>query len=173
MSDGTVVLSTPTEAGDEPFLLATNLLGLAAVISDANRTAAGEGAIKHLGSECFVLDDGFQHLRLARDLNILTVDATNPWGGGGLLPYGHLREPVDGVSRANCVVITRSDQAENVNALQADLDKLTGGCPVFLSCMETLRITPLHGAHDASSLTKPSVAFCAVGNPVLLRTSAP
>jgi tetraacyldisaccharide 4'-kinase len=165
VSDGTVVLSTPTEAGDEPFLLATNLLGVAAVVCDANRTAAGEGAIKHLESECFVLDDGFQHLRLARDLNILTVDATNPWGGGGLLPYGHLREPVDGVSRANCVVITRCDQAENVEALQADLDKLTGGRPVFLSCMQTLRITPLHRAHDTSSLPKPSSAFCAIGNP--------
>ena len=82
VSDGYGVLASPSEAGDEPYLLATKLKGLAAVISSADRIAAGQEAIKDFGTECFVLDDGFQHLRLARDLNIVTIDATNPWGGG-------------------------------------------------------------------------------------------
>src|SRR5688500_192500 len=96
VSDAFTVLATATEAGDEPFLLAQNLKGLAAVISDADRAAAGKWALENLGAEVLVLDDGFQHLGLARDLNILTIDATNPWGGGRLLPYGSLREPRSG-----------------------------------------------------------------------------
>ena len=82
VSDGNAVLAKPSEAGDEPFLLATNLRGVAAVISSADRVAAGNEAIRQFDTDCFVLDDGFQHLRLARDLNIVTIDATNPWGGG-------------------------------------------------------------------------------------------
>ena len=71
VSDGYGVLASPSEAGDEPYLLATKLTGLAAVISSADRIAAGREAIKDFGTDCFVLDDGFQHLRLARDLNVV------------------------------------------------------------------------------------------------------
>ena len=80
--------------------------------------AAGKWAIENLGSEVFVLDDGFQHLRLARDLDIVTIDATNPWGGGSLLPHGRLREPRAGLSRADCVVITRTDQVEDLASIK-------------------------------------------------------
>src|SRR5687768_10961141 len=132
VSDGKTILATPAEAGDEPFLLATKLLGSAAVICNADRISAGRFAIETLGADCFVLDDGFQHLRLARDLNIVTIDATNPWGGGQLLPYGRLREPVSNLSRADCVVLTRCDQAENLETLQAEIRDLTGGRPTAL-----------------------------------------
>ena len=100
VSDGYGVLASPSEAGDEPYLLATSLTGQAAVISSADRIAAGQEAIKDFGTDCFVLDDGFQHLRLARDLNIVTIDATNPWGGGTLLPYGRLREKPEGTEQS-------------------------------------------------------------------------
>jgi tetraacyldisaccharide 4'-kinase len=159
VSDGTTILATPSEAGDEPYLLATNLLGTAAVICNADRISAGRYAIEAFGTECFVLDDGFQHLRLARDLNIVTIDATNPWGGGELLPYGRLREPVSGLSRADCVVITRSDQAPNTGALhelRAQIRSLIPAHPLFLSTMRALH---------APANTGPVAAFCAVGNP--------
>ena len=96
VSDGNKLLASEREAGDEPYLLARNLIGFAAVVSNPDRVAAGEWAIKNLGSEVFVLDDGFQHLHLSRNLDIVTIDATNPWGGGSLLPYGRLREPRSG-----------------------------------------------------------------------------
>src|ERR1044071_16215 len=114
VSDGYGVLASPSEAGDEPYLLATKLAGLAAVISSADRIAAAQEAIKDFGTEVFMLDDGFQHLRLTRDLNIVCIDATNPWGGGRLLPYGRLRESREGLIRADCVVLTRCNQVENV-----------------------------------------------------------
>ena len=157
VSDGTNVLANPSEAGDEPFLLATNLAGVAAVISNADRIEAAKGAIKHLGTDCFVLDDGFQHLRLERDLNIVTIDATNPWGGGHLLPYGRLREPLSGLSRADCIVITRADQANNLDALRDEIRRLTENAPLFQS---TMRIKNL-----PETIPTPVAAFCGVGNP--------
>jgi len=165
VSDWQTVFASASEAGDEAYLLAKNLEGVAAVISDANRAAAGKDAIKHLNPDCFVLDDGFQHLRLARDLNIVTIDATNPWGGGNLLPYGRLREPRSSLSRADCLVITRADQAEGIQSLRSELAQLTVGCPQFLSRMRTVRIAPLTDPSESPDLPQRSAAFCAVGNP--------
>src|SRR5215210_5941933 len=75
VSDGERMLADARQGGDEPFLLAEKLLGLAAVISDADRVAAARWALENLRSDIFILDDGFQHLRVARDLDIVTVDA--------------------------------------------------------------------------------------------------
>lgn len=165
VSDGYGVLASPSEAGDEPYLLATKLTGLAAVISSADRIAAGREAIKDFGSDCFVLDDGFQHLRLARDLNVVTIDATNPWGGGRLLPHGRLRESVEGMSRADCVVLTRCDQVESVTALREEIARLINDRPIFESRMRMVRLSPLKNGGE--SITPPARvgAFCAVGNP--------
>jgi len=165
VSDGYGVLASPNEAGDEPYLLATRLVGLAAVISSADRIAAGQEAIKDFGTDCFVLDDGFQHLRIARDLNIVTVDATNPWGGGKLLPYGRLRETPDSLSRADCVVITRCDQVRDLENLRSDICRLTGERPIFHSRMRTARVSPLKNGSDALPSSARVGAFCAVGNP--------
>jgi tetraacyldisaccharide 4'-kinase len=165
VSDGYGVLASPSEAGDEPYLLATKLTGRAAVISSADRIAAGQEAIKDFGTDVFVLDDGFQHLRIARDLNIVCIDATNPWGGGRLLPYGRLRESLDGLKRADCVVLTRCDQVENVEALRDEVSQLTGGRPIFESRMRPLRVVSLKNGPATVALPGRVGAFCAVGNP--------
>ena len=165
VSDGYGVLASPSEAGDEPYLLATNLTGMAAVISSADRIAAGQEAIKDFASDCFVLDDGFQHMRLARDLNIVTIDATNPWGGGSLLPYGRLREAPEGLSRADCVVLTRCDQASKLDSLRVEISRLTGNRPIFHSEMRTSRISPLKNGSEPLTAPASVAAFCALGNP--------
>jgi tetraacyldisaccharide 4'-kinase len=167
VSNGKKLLAAPRESGDEPYLLAKNLIGRAAVIANPDRTAAGTWTIKNLGTEVCVLDDGFQHLALSRDLDIVTVDATNPWGGGSLLPYGRLREPLAGLSRASCVVITRTEQVQDVTPIKNELQRLVPGVPVFSSRMVTSGIHTLTGqAVDSSSLPSHKVAaFCGVGNP--------
>jgi tetraacyldisaccharide 4'-kinase len=167
VSDGSKVLTNAQEAGDEPFMLAQNLKGLSAVISDPNRIAAGQWAIENLGVEVFVLDDGFQHLALARDLDILTIDAANPWGGGMLLPAGRLREPRSGLSRADCVVVTRSDQTDELASLRADIQRLIGSGPIVISEMKVKHISRLNTEQpeELLSLPLPAVAFCALGNP--------
>jgi tetraacyldisaccharide 4'-kinase len=165
VSDGYGVLASPTEAGDEPYLLATKLAGQAAVISSADRIAAGQEAIKDFGTEVFVLDDGFQHLRLARDLNIACIDATNPWGGGRLLPYGRLREAPEGLSRADCVVLTRCDQVESVEELREQVSELIEGRPIFESRMRAARVVSLKNGPETLAVAGRVGAFCAVGNP--------
>lgn len=166
VSNGTELLANQREAGDEPFLLAKNLLGIAAVIANPSRVAAGAWAVEKLNTEVFVLDDGFQHLRLARDLDIVIIDATNPWGGGSLLPYGRLREPLAGLSRADCVVITRTEQVEDL-AIRTAVERLVGSAPVFTSRMVASGIRRLDGGSvERQSLQAQLLeAFCGVGNP--------
>ena len=171
VSDDQKVLANEREASDEPRLLAENLLVLAAVICDADRFAAGQRAIKEFASDVFILDDGFQHLRLARDLNIVTIDATNPWGGGHLLPYGRLREPCRGLSRADCVVITRADQASDIDSLEAQITDLSHNRPIFTSRMKVRGLRrledqfPREDEASERSIEPPIGAFCAIGNP--------
>jgi tetraacyldisaccharide 4'-kinase len=167
VSDGNKLLASERQAGDEPFLLAQNLLGIAAVVSNPDRLAAGEWALKNLGTEVLVLDDGFQHLRLARDLDIVTIDATNPWGGGTLLPYGRLREPRAGLSRADCIVVTRTEQVGDTVPIIENIRRLAGATPVLSSRMMTSAICTLNGERvtDDSLPAQPIAAFCGVGNP--------
>ena len=170
VSDGEKVLASETDAGDEPRLLAENLQGLAAIISDADRFAAGQWAIRELGSDVFILDDGFQHLRLARDLNIVVVDATQPWGNGHLLPWGRLREPRSGLSRADCVVITRADQAEDVDVLREQVRELSRNKPISTSAMRVRRLRKLSEKSSESGIPdhevpRPVAILCGIGNP--------
>lgn len=175
VSDGQNVLAEATAAGDEPRLLAENLQGIAAVISDVDRFAAGQRATEILASDLFILDDGFQHLGLARDFNIATVDATNPWGGGWLLPYGRLREPRRELSRADCIVITRADPATDLESLAREIAGLSNNRPIFVSRMRVRGVRKLEdnlslkGIRNPDSIEQPVAAFCAIGNPASFR----
>lgn len=168
VSDGSQVFADVEQSGDEPLWLAETLKGVAAVICDSDRVAAGQWAISNLGVDVFVLDDGFQHLQLARDLNILAIDATDPWGGGRMLPHGRLRESRRGVSRADCVIITRAEQGPDTAALKRELRELLGNQPVFTSQMQTHRIERLTLPQGdlRNAVPQPVLAFCAIGNPV-------
>ncbi len=108
VSDGVKVLLDSEEAGDEPFMLASNLPGVM-VFVDKNRVNAGSYAIRKYGVDTLILDDGFQYLPLKGRLNLLLVDKTNPFGNRRMLPRGILREPVKHLKRASYVFITKSD----------------------------------------------------------------
>ena len=84
----------------------------ARIIVNPDRLAGAAEAIKSFGAEVLIMDDGFQHRRLARDLDIIAIDATQPFGYGKMLPAGLLREPVTSLERADAVVITRCDQID-------------------------------------------------------------
>ncbi|HLL76469.1 MAG TPA: tetraacyldisaccharide 4'-kinase [Pyrinomonadaceae bacterium] len=171
VSDGAKINADAREGGDEPRLLAERLLkhGVA-VVADADRVDAARWARENLRSEVFVLDDGFQHLRLARDLNVVTLDASDPWGGGRLLPAGRLREPRGGLGRADCVVITRAELAGDLTALRAEAAEASGGRPVFVAGTATIGVRTLAAgeseiAADQNSVARPVAAFCGIGNP--------
>jgi len=166
VSNGAELLANDRDAGDEPFLLAENLLGIAAVVSNPNRVAAGQWAIEKLNSNVFVLDDGFQHLRLSRNLDLVVIDATNPWGGGRLLPAGRLREPPKGLHRADCIVITRTEQVEDLSSLTNDIHRFAGDVPVLFSRMVTRRLSTIDGQTvGKAEVQQPVGAFCGIGNP--------
>lgn len=109
VSDGTSLLLSPEEAGDEPYLMARSVPGLMVIIG-ADRYSAGLLAQQRLNPDIFILDDGFQHLRLRRDLNILLLDCRNPFGNSRTLPAGFLREPVAASARADLVIHTRCNE---------------------------------------------------------------
>lgn len=169
VSDGKEILADAAAAGDEPLLLAENLKGQAAVISDPDRVAAAAWALKNLPAEIFLLDDGFQHLRVARNLNILTIDATNPWGNGKLLPAGILRESPAELARADCIVITRADDPNSTEGLRREISKQSKQVPIFSSRMKLAGLRPIHPVKTLVSpeeiKTSRIAAFCGLGNP--------
>lgn len=131
VSDGQHLFCTPAEAGDEPYLLAKKLQGVPVILSKA-RYEAGLLAHKQHGSNFFILDDGFQHVRLKRDLDLVLLDATSPFGNMHLLPRGPLREPVDHLQRADVFILTRTGHGTNLIMMNY-LQKKFGGKPAFQS----------------------------------------
>lgn len=119
------------------------------------------------GVDWFVLDDGFQHLQLARDVDILLIDATNPFGGGHLLPAGRLREPRSAIARANIIVITRSDHAPAIEAvIRRDSD-----APIFYAAPHLESVRAFHGEYPGDESTechsRKLFAFSGIGNPAV------
>ena len=106
VSDGRRVLRDSAEGGDEPYMLASNLPGVAVVV-DRDRVKAGRYAVKRLGCDTIILDDGFQYQRLKHSVEVVLVDATNPFGNGNMLPRGILREPARNLGRADIIFLTK------------------------------------------------------------------
>ena len=106
VSDGRHVLLDSATGGDEPYMLASNLPGVAVVV-DRDRVKAGRYAIKRLGCDTLILDDGFQYQKLKHSIEVVLVDATNPFGNGHMLPRGVLREPARHLKRADIIFLTK------------------------------------------------------------------
>lgn len=169
VSDGAEILSEAEQAGDEAFLLAESLQRRAAVISDADRGSAAIWAIENLASDVFILDDGFQNLGLARNLDIVTIDATNPWGNRRLLPAGILRESPEELARADCIVLTRVDESHRIRELEREINELSKGRPVFRSRINIRGLRPVNAEGGSVSPeeinSSIAAAFCGIGNP--------
>ncbi len=152
------------QASDEVALLRGRLARAAMLGVGADRFAKGQMLERH-GVQWFLLDDGCQYLKLARDVEIVLLDSTDPFGGGLLLPAGRLREPRAAIRRANIVIITRSEHAPAVETLV----KRSTNAPIFYAQTE------LEGVYDSGDeFAAPRftdcrenglLAFCAIGNP--------
>jgi tetraacyldisaccharide 4'-kinase len=179
VSDGVDVFVDATAGGDEPVEMARKLLGRAIVVADADRVSAAKWAKEKFGVTTFVLDDAFQHRRARRDLDIVCIDATNPFGGGDMLPGGRLREPLANLRRAGVIVITRSNLAENLDQIRAMVAKYAPDAHVFTASTRMADMVRLelfvdlrgdepddHAAFDYSRLANSKAfAFCGIGNP--------
>ena len=107
------------QGGGDEILLVSQRCPEAVAIAHPNRGAAGKLAVDEYGAQAIILDDGFQHRRVYRDLDIVLIDATRPFGFGYLLPRGLLREPIKNLRRCHAIVITRTDQCD-----QSQLDRI-------------------------------------------------
>jgi tetraacyldisaccharide 4'-kinase len=162
---------TTAGANDEALVLEENLPDVPH-LQGADRAALAEVAVAELESEVLVLDDGFQHRRLARDLDVVLVDVTDPWGGGQLLPRGLLRESPRGLRRAGAVVLTRCDQATagRRDEVRARVARLVPGVPVAETVHRPVELANAGGAAPLGRLReRPVVAFCGIGNPEAFR----
>jgi|YNPNPStandDraft_1061719.scaffolds.fasta_scaffold21055_2 tetraacyldisaccharide 4'-kinase len=176
VSDGQRVKLGVEEAGDEPVLMARTLEGVPVLVGK-NRVLTGRYAIEHFGSEVLILDDGFQYWRLEKDLEIVLVDATDPFGpsrrpdrAGHLLPAGTLREPPSHLNRADLIWITRSDCVAEavVEALAADLQAAHPAIPVLRTWHRPIYLRPLPSSdpHPPTLLQGRRIcALSSIGNP--------
>jgi tetraacyldisaccharide 4'-kinase len=160
VSDGATIMLSAMECGDEPYLLASTVPGLMVVIG-TDRYAAGQLAMQQLVPDIFLLDDGFQHLRLHRDLNILLLDFSRPFGNSLALPAGILREPSTAIRRADLVIFTRAPEG-------APITSDTGGIPGCVSCHTIVDLLPL-GSHTpvpfSRCLDHKILAFAGIADP--------
>ena len=167
-STDSIAAGSYREFGDEPLMLARALPDIP-IIVDKHRFEAGRWAEHRLGSEVLVLDDAYQHLALARDLNILLIDATDPLGGFEMPPFGRLREPLYGIKRADVIIVTRADRPFDQGQIQAIFKYYCGDkVPVmyFYSTITKLRHVETGEVYDAKSFTGWNVAVaCGIGNP--------
>jgi tetraacyldisaccharide 4'-kinase len=142
-------------------------------LQGADRVALARAAAEELESEVLVLDDGFQHRRLARDLDVVLLDATEPWGHGHLFPRGLLREGPRGLARAGAVVLTRCDLVtpEALARLRERVARLAPGVPVTQTSHRPVEwVNAERAVRVLEALRgRPVAAFCGVGNPEAFR----
>ncbi|MEN6386684.1 MAG: tetraacyldisaccharide 4'-kinase [Phycisphaerales bacterium] len=156
------------DIADEPAMLAKAVPSLI-VLVNPNRVQSAQKAINESKAKLLVMDDGFQHRKLARDVNIVAIDATIPFGNEHLLPAGLLREPIKALKRADAVVITRANQnsPEIIDEIKKKVSKIKPDIvfaaavhkPTYVKLIKDKRI-PLEQLKD-----RKIYAFCGIGNP--------
>ncbi|GAB4407015.1 MAG: tetraacyldisaccharide 4'-kinase [Thermodesulfovibrionales bacterium] len=174
ISRGAGALLGVEEAGDEAVLMAERLKGVP-IVKCADRYKGGMFAISELPSQhplLFILDDGFQHLRLYRDVDILLIDGTNPFGNRRLIPSGILREPLTEMKRADLIVITKVSDSEK--AIQSLIDEIRGynpDKPIFLAEHRPVGLRTISGETLPPDFIsgRAVLGFCAIGNPASFR----
>ena len=143
LSDGERLYAKPPEVGEEPYWLARALPGVA-VYTGACRYAAGLAAWKEFKPDLFLLDDGFQHFQLHRDLDLVLLDAAAPFGNGYLLPRGPLREPLTALNAAQTIILTRFDRLRHQANLLA-IQKRFPDKTVLTANISPVRVTSYPG----------------------------
>jgi tetraacyldisaccharide 4'-kinase len=163
------------DGGDEPVLMAQKLPGIP-VLTGPRRYLSGKAALRNFAVDCLILDDGFQHRELHRDLVIVLLDGRRPVGNGLLLPAGPLREPPDALCRADVIVLTGIKEADASRALGRRFDHLLRkGTPVFLGRHEArdlIRGRSTDDVHPLAALRgKRLCAFSGIAAPESFRRS--
>lgn len=167
VSDGARVLLGPASCGDEPHMMALALPGVV-VLTAKKRADAARLAVERFGADFIVLDDAFQHFQVARDINLLLLDATEPFGNGYLLPAGPLREPASAVTRATALLLTRFEENHDCLSALEQLRRAWPDKPIFTARHAPAGLTSLFYREEKPLeylRGKRVAAFCALARP--------
>ncbi len=167
VSDGQDILAPLETSGDEAVMIARELPTVPVLIGK-DRYDAGDRAVRQLKRDTLILDDGFQRRKLARDLDIVTVDAIEPFGTGRLLPAGTLREPVSALRRADLIILTRADMAESAGEIREAIANVVGNTPIIESRHVPTRLYHLGKSEEVDFGVlrgKNLFAVCGIGVP--------
>jgi tetraacyldisaccharide 4'-kinase len=164
VSEGNGPLVPPEVGGDEPVALALRLPGV--VIVAASRRIEAARAAEKLGADLFILDDGYQHLAIERDANLLLLDSRDPFGGG-LPPRGWLREPLSALARADAFIFTRVERGEPTAEALATLKRWNPSAPVFTARFRAVGLQDEKGAllEGPALSDRRLVAVCGIAQP--------
>ena len=175
VSDGNKIFMTAYEAGDEAYLMAKTLPGIPVVIGK-NRAITGKYAVEKLNAEVIIMDDGYQHWHLERDLDVVLVDTLNMFGNGCVLPRGMLREPLENLNRGDLFLLTKTDQSSVLSRMQLrkTIERYNAKAPVVESVHHPKNFVEIADWYkgitqnhmDLSELEgKDVMVFSAIGNP--------
>ena len=166
VSDGKTIFLSPEESGDEPFLMAKACRGTPVLVG-RNRFTNGRIALQRFGVKGLVLDDGYQHLSLHRDINILLIDSHIGFGDRHLLPRGILREPLSELRRADLFLLTKAEEPETYQPLEKEIDEIHPGAQVFHSHYEPVSLVgPQDEQEELNSLKgKKILALSGIAHP--------
>ena len=171
ISDGRTLRGHPEDSGDEPFLIAQRCPGVSVAVG-ADRPLVGLYLLDRFSLDTLVLDDGYQHLALRRDMDILVLDAGAPFGNGHLLPRGRLREPLSAMERASAVLVTRASQTQRLDELKAAVRAVAPAVPIWITDFAPSAVVQVGGsaAVEPSALKGERVlAVSGIGNPESFR----
>src|SRR5437773_3706504 len=171
ISDGRTLRGHPGDSGDEPFLIAQRCPGVPVAVG-ADRPLVGRYLLDRHHIETLILDDGYQHLALWRDVDLLVVDAAAPFGNGYLLPRGRLREPLSSMARASAVLVTRASQAQRLDELKATVRAAAPAVPIWITDFAPSAVVRVgsEAAVEPSALKGERVlAVSGIGNPESFR----
>jgi len=156
------------EMGDEPFMLSRKM-GDIPVIVDADRIRAAKQAIKDYSVNTVILDDGFQQWRIKKDLEIVSIDATNPFGNRQMIPRGILREPISSLRRADIFVLTKTNLSKDVEAIRNYLSRINPNALIAESIHKPLGFYNLCRPDEQSDICslegKVVTLFSGIGDP--------
>ncbi len=168
VSDGKNLLHDSITAGDEPYMLASNLKDVA-VLVDKDRVKSGLYAIDEFGTDVLILDDGFQYLRLKAHINIILVDSTSPFDNHHVLPRGLMREPIEHILRADYVFLTKSDGSPRLRHLKEFIRKHNHRAEIIECCHKPKYLEEVFDRgrrHPLESLRGKKIAsISAIANP--------
>ena len=166
VSDGKTIFLSPEESGDEPFLMAKACKGIP-VLTGKDRFLSGRVALQRFGVRAMLLDDGYQHLPLRRDMNILLIDSEIGFGDCTLLPRGILREPLSHLRRAHLLVLTKVEDPGAFQPLEKTIHKIHPSAPLYHSHYEPVSLVDPEGEEEEPSSFKGKkvVALSGVANP--------